>query len=321
MHVGRWKAELRRYEIWARATDVIFSLKEAIRENIVSGPDLLVAGRPITSMGGHCHFMHGEVGNSNDIVHLIRSQVGKGADVTKLVVNGGGLTQGTSCLKLQFSYDEIRVAVEESHSLGKKVAAHADCPAAIEISAQAGVDTIEHCEFLNPDGLRIDEGILKLLVDRQVYVVPTLSPWYVIRNEVKSWSTLSELNHSFRQYWEEILEVTKRFKEAGLRVIAGSDAGCPDVPHDSLLMEIELLTYAGLSRMEAIHAATGVAAQALGIEDRGTIQVGKRADLVVVEGNPFEDLGALRKPLLVIKEGQVVVDRRKQSGRSRHENS
>jgi imidazolonepropionase-like amidohydrolase len=238
---------------------------------------------------------------------MILSQVQKGADFTKVMVNGGGATPGTSCLELQFSYEQVLAISAESHRLKRKVAAHVDCAAAIEMSAQAGVDTLEHCEFLTPQGLEIDEKILALLVDREVSIVPTLSGWYAVRDKVDCWSTLSQLQHSFREYWEEVVAVTKRFKQVGLRLIAGSDAGIPEVAHDSLLLEIELLHCSGLSPMEAIQAATGSAAQALGIdEDRGSIQPGKRADLLVVQGDPLEDLKALRKPLLILKDGEVL---------------
>lgn len=288
--------------------DVIFSLKQAIRDGVVPGPDLLVSGRPITSLRGHVYFFNGEVRTASELIRMVRSQLQMGAEFTKIIVNGGGLTPGSNALELQFRFEEVQQAVQVTHEQGRRVAAHVDCHAAIEMAARAGVDKLEHVDFITPQGdLCLAEPILDLLVENDVFVTPTLAPWHAIKNSDNDWSTYSRFNRSYEQFWQEMLGITDRFRQAGLRIVAGSDGGCPGVPHDSLLTEIELLTHAGFSAMKAVRSATAVAAQGLGVdEDRGTIQRGKRADLVVVSGDVASDIRAIRNTVLVMKNGEVV---------------
>ncbi|MBI3941901.1 MAG: amidohydrolase family protein [Chloroflexi bacterium] len=295
--------------------DVILTIRSAIESGVISGPHLIVANRPITCLRGHCYFMHGEVANVDEMRSLIHYHAERGVEWTKIIANGGGLTPGTGILHPQFSPTDIQAAVDESHRLGLRVSVHVDYAETIQVCAQAGADTLEHCSFLTSTGLEVDTSTLAILEEVQPFIVPTLATWYAwwqsVRdqvNEEKSWSDVSNtISCPPQQLYKSVLNMVRQFHETGLPLVAGSDFGCPQVGPDSVITEIEMFHQAGLSPLQAIQTATGNAAEALGLRGRrGTITRDGFADMLIIHGDPLANLQALRKPALVLKEGRIV---------------
>jgi imidazolonepropionase-like amidohydrolase len=200
-----------------------------------------------------------------------------------------------------FDADEMRALCDESHALGRKVMCHALGGAGLRIALEAGVDSIEHGSYLDED-----PELIAMMAERGVFFVPTLLV-YEYHSESKS----PHVRERSRALREHHLESIHRAMAAGVKIVAGTDAGGHGHPANA--GELRCLVDAGLSPMQAIQAATGVAAECLGIEhELGTLEKGKRADFIVVDGDPLADIRILLDPKrikLVVKDGRVEVRR------------
>ncbi|HEV7713289.1 MAG TPA: amidohydrolase family protein [Asanoa sp.] len=275
---------------------IAIELAKAIDDGLVEGARVQAAGLVITMTGGHGHFLGREVDGVDEVRKATRQAVKDGAGFVKVMSTGGLLTPGVTAGRTAFAPDELKVLVDEAHNAGLRVATHAIGNEGIKNALRAGVDSVEHGFYLD------DEAIDLLLARDDVYLVPTLSgvecalahgdelaPWL----RTKSQAVVEDRAASFR-----------RAHAAGVRFAAGTDAGTPFNPHGGLPHEIALMAEVGLSPAEALIAATRHAAANLGLADRiGTIEVGKAADLILVDGDPLADLGALRKVRQVIQAG------------------
>lgn len=258
------------------------------------GPEILPAGPPITTTGGHCHFMNGEVDGELGIRRGVREHVKRGAHVIKVMATGGHMTPGTNPLAPQFTVEELKAAVEEAQRLGKKLAAHAHAAAGIAVAVAAGVDGIEHCSFQVADGIHAEQSLIDQIAAAQIAVSPTIGrppgglampPEFEARREART-------------------EVLRRMHKAGVKFVTGTDAGIRGVPHDSVTWGIRAFTDAGLSPAEALRAATVVAADACDVADRkGALAPGMDADILVVGGNVLEDLNRLDDVRAVFRAG------------------
>jgi len=287
--------------------DVCFKVKAAIQKELCRGPHLQVAGRPLTCLRGHLYYMGGEVSTTEDAIRLIRRQAERGADLTKVVATGGGLTPGTGLMRAQFSSRELAAIVSESHHLGLPVAAHVGWGPAIRACAECAVDTLEHCTFITPTGLLIDETVLEIVRERRPYIVTTKYQFLLNKDRTETFGNLkAEVDRTFAQMYEDTLVQLARFREVGLKVVAGSDAGIVGMQFSGVIGEIKMLELAGYPPVEALAAATGIAAGALHVDDdRGIVRKGFRADLLVVRGPVHESTDHLRHTLLVIKDGRI----------------
>jgi imidazolonepropionase-like amidohydrolase len=285
---------------------VTFILRDAITRGVIEGPRLLLSGTPLTPPRGHCYFMGGEVECPADIARRISGLAREGADLIKIMATGGGLTPGTDSLALQFSEQELSSVVSEAAKYGLPVAAHAHSPAAIEACALAGVRTIEHASFVERGAIHAEEGMLAALAARGAIAVPTCIPAVNAVREGRTLGLAREIGLSSEEFLAGRREVVRALIASGVRVIAGSDAGATGVPFHSLLGEIELLAAEPWSNLRAIAAATSDSAACLGFSDTGRIRSGFTADLLAVRGCPAEDLGALRKPVLVMRGGKII---------------
>jgi imidazolonepropionase-like amidohydrolase len=273
---------------------VTFRVRDAVASGLIPGPRIMAAGSPITTTRGHCYFLGLEADGQAAVRAAARRELDSGANCLKIMATGGRMTPGTDIGRAQYTADEIRVAVEEACRAGVTVAAHALGTAGIRNATQAGVNTIEHCNWLTPDGrVDLDEAIAARMAERGTAVVPTLVP-------------LARTAAALR---EQIVRSVRRIRELGVRVVAGTDAGVSLTPFDSLPRELDILvSEVGLSPLEAIQAATGDAAQALGIADTvGTLQPGRAADFIAVDGDPSMRIADVRAVRRVIKGGRSVV--------------
>jgi imidazolonepropionase-like amidohydrolase len=224
----------------------------------------------------------------------VRRLISEGADVIK-VVTGGAVA------RTELTLDELRSAVEEAHWCGVPVASHANLSLrGIRNSIAAGCDSIEHCCVP-------DQAALDAMAARDIAMCPTITVLAHVRSHPDAYGgPTGPLPMGVNEAWETHQRNVALASGLGVRIIAGSDAGMPGVPFDSLLAELAWLVRCGLSPAQALAAATVDAAAVLGRNDLGEIRVGATADLVLLNRDPIADIGALGDPRAVMIGGKVV---------------
>lgn len=281
---------------------IAIDLRNAVREGIAVGPRIIASGRAICITGGHGWEGGREVDGPDEMRKAVRDELKSGADFIKLMSTGGVLTPGVDPGSPQLTEEELRVGIQEAHNAGKKTATHAMGTRGIRNALLAGIDCIEHGVFL-------DEETIALMLEKDVPLVPTLSaPYHIQRKGVEAGIPEYAVEKS-RRIGERHFESLRMAKAAGVTIGMGTDAGTPFNEHGENLQELKRLVDEGLTPMEAIAAGTGMAARIVGLGDIvGTIEAEKQADLIVVEGNPLEDIGSLCNPdvvVLVMRNGKV----------------
>lgn len=285
---------------------ITFALRAAIESGVTPGPRLLLCGSPLTSPRGHCYFMGGEVEGPASIARAIQARARLGADFIKVMATGGGLTPGTDSLTLQFSAEELGLIVAEAERHGLYVAAHAHSGASIRTSTEAGVRTIEHCSFVEPRRVAADPDIVRAMSARNTVAVPTNIPAALAIQNGRSLGLAKQIDMGPGDFLDGRRIATHHLICAGVRVIAGTDAGATGVPFDALSGEIELMQQASGSALQAIASATSLAADSLALSRVGRISAGFEADLIAVRGNVTKDLTLLRQPIFVMSKGAIV---------------
>ena len=214
----------------------------------------------------------------------VRAMVRAGADVIKCATTGGASSRaGHGPKDAAFNADEMRALVDEAHALGRRVMCHAVGGPGLRRAIEAGVDSIEHGCYLDED-----PELIPMMVERGIFFVPTLTVYEYHRE-----STAPHVRERARALRAHHLESVRHALAAGVKVVAGTDAGGHGHPNNAL--ELEHLVAAGMSPMQALQAATSLAAECLALEaEIGTIEKGKWADLVVVDGDPLRDVRILQ---------------------------
>ncbi|WP_052230183.1 amidohydrolase family protein [Streptomyces sp. CT34] len=268
-------------------------LADRIAAGMVPGPRLVTVTRPITTVRGHCWFMGGECANADAVAEAVRRHHDHGADLIKIMVTGGFMTNRTAPGAPQFTRAEVRTAVETAHGLGMRVAAHAHGTEGIAMAVEEGVDTLEHCTWVGRKGLEFAPHIADLMARRETYVCPTVNS--------------NARNPAGRIDWRQRSRHLAAMRNAGVRLIGGTDAGIEHIAHHAYASGLEIMTDIGMTHQEVLAAATTHAATALGIADRtGNLAPGMAADLLGVAGNPLTDLPALHHPTFVMARGRLV---------------
>jgi imidazolonepropionase-like amidohydrolase len=263
------------------------------------GPTILAAGRALTITGGHGHNIGiaREVDGADALRKAVREEVRGGAAVIKLIATGGVLTPRITADFSAFELEELEAAVSATHALGRTVAAHAIGPEGIVRAVRAGVDSIEHGSLMDAAGAR-------LMRQRGTFHVPTISALRGIvdhADEVPAYvaEKAAAITDSAR-------EAFRRSVRLGVRVACGTDAGTPFNPHGSAPLEIVRMVEWGMTPLQAMRAATSSAADLLRLPDAGRVAPGARADLVLYDADPLEEIDAVRKPAAVWKGGALV---------------
>lgn len=297
-----------------------FDVRLAIERGYLDGPRLLAAGRPITCSGGHFGWCGEEADGEEAIRESVRRLVAEGADHIKVMASGGG-TVGTDPTRASYTVSELAAARATAHELGRLVTAHCRARESMDRAVEAGLDCIEHGEFLDLDAIaRFDPETGRRLSDSATYLSPTLAAtgrWNMIlrlralrdadRLGTDDAATLRQAEDALQAR----LEIVNQLLGMGMgdRIVAGTDAGCFDYSFGHMDYNLFLLVQAGMSPMQAIMAATRFSARACGVEALvGTVEPGKYADLLLVHGDPTLDIGAIASVRAVFKAGVAVRD-------------
>ncbi|MDJ0105221.1 amidohydrolase family protein [Rhodococcus erythropolis] len=266
------------------------TIKRRVNAGQIPAPRLQTVTEPLTVTGGHCWFLGGEVNRGvNAAREAVQRAHARGADAIKIMATGGSMTSGSLPYEAQFTAEEIVAVVDQAHKLGLKVAAHAHGVAGIRDSVAARVDSIEHFSFMTALG-GIDP-------EPDVVTAVAQSGTFVCRTVCAAWGEV------LKKRTPEP-DSLRRLKDSGVRIVAGTDAGIARTPHVEYVLSLEGMAAFGMTNWEVIEAATSVAAESLGLgRETGSIAPGKAADLVVVRGDPLEDLGYLRNLEAVFTRG------------------
>ena len=307
------------------AGGVDYGMKLAVEDGLIVGPRLQISITLLSTTGGHNdNWMRsgidpnvftsypgcpdGRCDGVEEVRKKVRELLRAGADIIKICSTGGVMSPTDKPEYTQFSPEELAVIVQEAaYHGGKKVMSHAQGKEGIKQAVLAGIHSIEH-------GIFVDDEIIKLMVERGTYLVPTLLATLSIVEDPEVGGKMPPMMLKKAQEVGEIhKENIARAYRGGVKIAMGTDAGV--MQHGKNLREPGLMVRIGMSPMEAILASTRVAAECLGWQDKvGTIEKGKLADLVITATNPLEDIDSLGNPdniLVVIKDGKVLKDIRK----------
>lgn len=272
----------------------IFSLKQAIEQMLTPGPRILAAGLAICMTGGHARFIGRQADGPAEVVHAVREQLAAGAEVVKFIASGGVLTPGTSPDRPQMTLEELAAGMAEARRAGCRVAAHAHGAEGMKNAIRAGAHSIEHATLM-------DEEAASLMAQHGVFMVPTLSALATTADCAPSCGVPADAVTKARTMRARHESSFKKARQSHIPIALGTDAGTPFNYHGENAQELTRMVALGMSPMEAIMAATSGAAELLGIERTvGTVQAGKTADLILVEGNPLKHIALLQDKARIV---------------------
>lgn len=278
--------------------DLSLTLRRIFNEGLLPGPRMLVAGQAIVMTGGHGYDFGRQADGPDEVRKATREQLRAGVDHVKFMATGGlARIPEEFPDTVEFTEDELRAGIEEAHKQHKKTCAHAYATQGIKNAVRAGIDSIEHGVFL-------DEETVALMLERGTDLVPTMSGLYRVAEYYR------EVGN--QEYCDLIYEIAlypqqKSFAlavESGIRWGVGTDSA-GEMVEEMLLMQ----DAAKVSTMDCIVGATGRAAQILGTQDQfGTLEPGKAADVILVGGDPLDDVKVIRSVSTVIRDGKLLID-------------
>jgi len=295
------------------------ALRDAINRGDIVGPRYFATGYHLSVTGGHGYFLPPWLANipvhpEQSTIHCdgpdawrkaARLNIYNGTDNIKIVASRDIISPGIATAP-QATLEELTAAAEEAHKMGKKVIAHAQGPVAIKNAIKAGANSIVH-------GFFMDEECAEMMVKNNVFLEST--NLYVLRIKNRGKGELPDwMVDKASETWEDRKKNFKMYLEKGVKISFGTDAGVPFMRqgYDNA-GELSIFVELGMSTMDAIIAATKTAAEAIGIEDKaGTIEEGKIADIILIDGDPLQDIGVLgteNKIKMVMKEGEKIITR------------
>ncbi|UPV73958.1 amidohydrolase family protein [Halorussus limi] len=273
--------------------------RDAVEAGVLDGPRVVACGENVVMTGGHGHWFGREADGVPEVKKAVREQLKRGADVVKCMATGGVLTEGALTGMPELDEAELETVVETAGAKQVPTAAHAHGTEGIKNAVRAGISSVEHGTFM-------DREAAELMADRGTYWVPTAKALYGIveaGTEAGIPEFAVEKAEEAKEAWADAFEYAL---DAGVPIAMGTDAGTPfnylaDAPE-----ELELMVEHGLSERQALEAATVNAADLLGLDDVGTVAEGARADLVVLDENPLDDVTAWQSPTRVVSRGTTV---------------
>ncbi len=283
-------------DLGVNATNVV--AKQAVEQGLFPGPRLLITGESIVQTGGHTYWCCREASGADEMRRAVRDQVKAGADLIKIMACHD---------RLEFTDAELEAVIDEAHRNGLPITAHATFDACIARVVRFGIDVVEH-------GGKMSDETIEMLIARGVPIIPTLAPVVMqSQPEVARQFHIPEWKIAERQRavadpsrYESLVKAA----QAGVPMVFGTDAGSPAVGHDVVVPELKFMARLGLvaGNYGAIHSATDAAARLNRLDGQlGTLQAGKLADLIVVDGNPLDDLDALARVQMTFRAGSRLV--------------
>ncbi len=280
------------------------ALSKAIDAGFVEGPQIIPAGYAISITGGHTDASgfgagstligveKGAADGASELLKAVRFQIKHGAKVIKIAATAGVFSNEKTNAAQQFTYEEMKIVVEEAKRHGLKVAAHAHGTAGIIAASNAGVSSIEHASILTDEAINV-------IKKNKTYIVPTA---YIVDG-----MNLNVVPQTIRDkattLFPKMKESHRKAIAAGVKIAFGTDAAV--IPHGQNGKEFSSLVDLGMTNLAAIQAATVNAADLLDTKDRGKLAIGFRADIIAVKGNPLHDVSVLQNVVFVMKLGKV----------------
>ncbi len=278
---------------------VSIRLARAARAGEIRAPNIHAAGTWIAHTGTYVPFAR-HFGDAHELRTAIETEIGAGADLIKVALSGwneGARPQGAS--DIPFDEKLLAVAVEEAHKTGFKIACHANDPTSCHIAASSGVDSLEHGMFLEPEDL-------EAMARKKTYFVPTMSVWDVMLYYAHAVDWPEARKKRAEDLRQGSRAAVSAAVKAGVQIALGTDAGGGAARHGRIAREAELMVECGMEPRSALTAATSSAANLIGESERGTIEEGKIADLVLLDANPLENISGLRLIAAVFQGGRHV---------------
>lgn len=270
--------------------------REELAATPAIAPEILVAGPPLTTAGGHCHFLGGVTEGIPALRAAVRDRAARGCDVVKVMASGGNITPNSAPHLSQFGPAELQAIVDEAHGLGLPVVAHAHGTEAVANAVAAGVDVLAHATFMTADGVADDPALVADIARRGVVVDPTISRFPAAALSLPAIAARIE---ALIKHFREMID-------AGVRIAYGSDSGVgPDKPHGVFpYTAAQAVAALGVPPLDALRGMTSVPADVCGVGGRkGRIAVGADADLLAVGGDPLADPGRLHDVRAVFRVG------------------
>ncbi|MEN6316126.1 MAG: amidohydrolase family protein [Clostridiaceae bacterium] len=275
------------------AVDLAIAVKNSIVE---MAPRIIACGPAICITGGHGSFVGMEADGPEEMRKAVRTVIKKGASFIKVITTGGVLTRGTNTITTQMSKEELEAVAQEAHKFGVLTTTHAHAAEGIKLAIKAGFDSIDHATYW-------DEEIIQLFKETKAFCIPTLL------SSVRQMEHLDEIPsyiaEKIKRHIDKENESVSRYIEAGVSLAGATDAGTPFNMHGDLAEQLLLLSEHGLNNRKALQAGTYGSACAIGLEkETGSLENGKSADILVVKGDPLENLHCLKNIQGVWREGK-----------------
>ncbi|MFY2842752.1 amidohydrolase family protein [Achromobacter ruhlandii] len=278
-----------------------FGVRDAIARGVFPGPTIKASGRIICMTGGHGNRIGRVADGCEEVVKAVREQVHAGCDLVKIMATGGVMTPGVSPMDAHYSFDEMKAGVHEAKRFRKSTASHAQGTQGILNAVRAGIDSIEH-------GIFMDEQCLEEMLAAETYLVPTIA---AVRNIVANADNgipayAVEKARAVEQRHRESIQM---YYKAGGRIALGTDAGTPFNLHGENAMELAYMVEFGMTPVDALIAATSRGHDLMGMAGHGVVEAGAVADLLLVRGDPTEDImraADKRFHVAVLRNGEVM---------------
>jgi imidazolonepropionase-like amidohydrolase len=273
----------------------VLALRNAINSGMLQGPTIMAPGQALLMTGGH--FSGAEVDGVSSCLSAARAQIKAGADFIKVMATGGLGKPDEVPGAQELTDEEIAACFKIAHMAGKPCASHAHGVEGIRAIVNAGVSSVEH-------GTLLDESSMEKMIEKSIYLVPTFAPYWIMAEEGKQRGIADYMIEASRWVMKEKVP---RFREAvrrGVKIAFGTDGGSPENPHEQLAIECRCMVEGGMSPMDVIVSMTRDAADLLRLgEKAGTLEAGKAADVVLLSGNPLDDIGRVADVRMVFKSG------------------